>query len=110
MWGRLDPGIEPVSPPLAGGFFFKKMLFVYLFMAVLGLHCCSGFPLTAASGGPSSCGKGASQCSGSSGFRASALGVWASVVMAHGLSACGSQTLEHRLNSCGSQSWLLQGM
>ena len=27
---------------------------------------------------------------------------WVSVVVAHGLSSCGSQALEHRLNSCGA--------
>ena len=104
MWGHLDPGIEPGSPPLAGGIFFKKMLCIYLFMAVLGLHCWASFPLVAASGGHLSHGAGASHCSGPSCFRASALGAWASVVVAHGLSSCGSQAVEHRLNSCGSQA------
>ena len=31
-----------------------------------------------------------------------ALGAQASVVVAHGLSSCGSQALEHRLSSCGT--------
>ena len=54
-------------------------------MAVLGLHCsarashCGGF------------------CCG-----AQALGMRASVVVAHGLSSCGSQALEGRLSSCGT--------
>ena len=30
---------------------FKKIIFIYLFVAVLGLHCCVGFSLVAASGG-----------------------------------------------------------
>ena len=30
--------------------FFKIILFVYLFLAVLGLHCCVGFSLVAARG------------------------------------------------------------
>ena len=30
--------------------------------------------------------------------------MWASVVVAHGLSSCGSRVLEHRLSSCGSRA------
>ena len=30
--------------------FFKKITFIYLFMAVLGLRCCWGFSLVAAGG------------------------------------------------------------
>ena len=37
MWDLPGPGIEPVSPALAGGFFF---FFFNLFLAVLGLYCC----------------------------------------------------------------------
>ena len=33
-----------------------KNNFIYLFMRVLGLHCCSGFSLVAASRGDSVCG------------------------------------------------------
>ena len=57
MWDLPRPGLEPVSPALAGRFsttvppgkptifFFKQdlyiylILFIYLFLAVLGLHC-----------------------------------------------------------------------
>ena len=39
-----------------------------------------------------------------------ALGVRASVVVARGLSSCGSQALEHRLSSCGARALLLRGM
>ena len=41
---------------------------------------------------------------------AQALGVWASVVAACGLSTCSSGTLEHRLSSCGAWAELLQRM
>ena len=34
----------------------------------------------------------------------------ASVVVAHGLSSCGSQALERRLRSCGARAYLLRGM
>ena len=35
---------------------------------------------------------------------AQAVGVQASVVVAHGLSSCGSQATEHRPSSCGAQA------
>ena len=41
---------------------------------------------------------------------AQALGAWASVVVARGLSSCGSQALEHRLRSCGARAQLLRSM
>ena len=56
MWDLPGPGLEPVSPALAGGFlttappgkspgesFFKNkfIYFIYLFLAALGLHCCA---------------------------------------------------------------------
>ena len=66
-------------------------IFIYLFLAALGFHCCVQ--------ALSSCGEQrllflavhgllivmASLC-----FRAWALGVWASVVVAHRLSSCGA--------------------
>ena len=79
-------------------------------MTALGLRCCTrAF---------SSCGKRglffvavpglliavASRC------RAQALGVWASVVVVHGLSSCGSRALERRLSSSGARALLLHGM
>ena len=87
--------MEPLS-----FFFFLINLFIYLFLAALGLRCCTrAF---------SSCGKRgllfvavrglpivvASLCCG-----ARALGVQASVVVARGLSSCGSRALELRLSS-----------
>ena len=41
---------------------------------------------------------------------ARALGTWASVVAAHGLSSCGSRALECRLSSFGAQVQLLRSM
>ena len=38
------------------------------------------------------------------------LGTWTSVVVARGLSSCGSRAIEHRLSSCGTRAWLLRGM
>ena len=34
--------------------------------------------------------------------------MWASVVVAHGLSSCGSWALERRLSSCGARAYLLR--
>ena len=76
---------------------------------MLGLHCCAWVF--------SSCGSRAlpflavlglliavaSRC------RARALGMSASVVVARGLSSCGSWALEHRLSSCGARASLLRG-
>ena len=85
--------------------YLLKNKFIYLFLAALGLRCCvRAF---------SSCGElgllfvavhglliaVASLCCG-----AWALGTWASVVAARGLSSCGSRALERRLSSCGSRA------
>ena len=79
-------------------------LFIYLFLAALGLCFCAwAF---------SSCGERGlvfvvvrglltavtSRCG------AWVLGAWASVVAAHRLSSCGSWALERRLSSCGSRA------
>ena len=85
------------------GFFFLFNKFICFFLAVLGLRCCvQAF---------SSCGKRgllflerASHCGGFSCCGAWTLGVQASVVVAHGLSSCGSQALERRLSSCGARA------
>ena len=76
-----------------------------LFLAALGLHCCArAF---------SSCGEWellfvagarASHCGGFSCCGARAVGMQTSVVVARGLSSCGSQSLEHRLSSCGARA------
>ena len=56
------------------------------------------------------CGARASPCGGFSCCRAWALGVQASVVVARGLSSCGSQAPERRLSSCGARAYLLRGL
>ena len=56
------------------------------------------------------CGVQASHCGGFSCRGAWALGTWASVVVAHGFSSCGSRALECRLSSCGTWALLLCGM
>ena len=85
-------------------FSFLFLNFIYLFLAALGLHCC----VWAFSG----CGEWgllfvvvhglvlvvASRCG------AWALGTQAPVVVARGLSSCGTRALERRLSSCGSRA------
>ena len=38
MWDLPGPGLEPMSPALAGGFLF---FFNYYFLFALGLRCCT---------------------------------------------------------------------
>ena len=66
------PSFHDFSPVT---FFFFINVFIYLFVAVLGLRC-----------------------------RARALGAQASVVVARGLSSCGLWALELRLSSCGARA------
>ena len=56
------------------------------------------------------CSAHASHGGGFSCCQARALGAWALVVVARGLSNCGSRALERRLSSCGAQASLLRGM
>ena len=49
-------------------------------------------------------------CGGFSCCGAQALGSQVSVVVAHGLSSCGSRALERRLSSCGTRALLLRSM
>ena len=66
--------------------------FICLGLAVLGLHCCvRAFSGLGEQGPLSGCGVGASHCSGFSRCSARALGMWASVVVVHGLSSWGTQ-------------------
>ena len=72
----------------------------YLFMAVLGLCCCTEFSLVVASRGSLHCGVWASHCSGLSCCGARALGRGS-------FSSCGLKVLEHRLGSCTGLAALL---
>ena len=56
------------------------------------------------------CGVWVSYCGGFSCCGAWALGEWASVIVARGLSSCGTWDLERRLSSCGVSAWLLRGI
>ena len=63
-----------------------------------------GLSLVVARGATLFCGAWASHCGGFSCCGARALGTWASVVVAQGLSSCGSRALERRLSSCGARA------
>ena len=76
--------------------FFFVHFYLFLFLAALGLCCCAQAILR--------CGSWASHCGGFSCCRAWALGAQASVVVALGLSSCGSRALERRLSSCGARA------
>ena len=83
------------------------VLFIYLFLFIYFWLCwvfvaVRGLSLVAMSGATLCCSARASRCSGFSCRRARALGVWASVVVARGLSSCGLWAPEHRLSSCGA--------
>ena len=56
------------------------------------------------------CSAQAYHCGGFSCCGAGALGAWASVVVARGLSSYGLQSLERRLSSCDAWTSLLHGM
>ena len=72
--------------------FFSCLLFIYLFLAVLGLCCCVGFSLVVVSGGYSLVAEHRLQAT------------LVSVVVACGLSRCGFQAVEHRLSSWSAQA------
>ena len=87
----------------ANFFFFLINLFIYLFLAVLGLCCCAWLSLVAASRGYSSL-----WCAG---FSSWWLLLLRSTGSRHaGLSSCGSRALECRLSSCGARAQLLRSM
>ena len=74
--------------------FSKKNIFIYLFLVVLGLHCCMwAFSRHSEQGLFSSCSAWALHRGGFSCCRAWALDAQASVVPAHGLSSCGTWAL-----------------
>ena len=78
------------------------LFFIYLPLAVLGLHGFAQVSLTVASWATLYCGVRAAPFGGFSCYRPQALGVQASVVAAHTLSYCGSEALKLGLSSCGT--------
>ena len=77
-------------------------LFIFGFIGSSLLHV--GFLSLQLVGATLRCGARASHCGGFSCCGAQALGARASVVVAHGLSSCGSRALERWLSSCGTRA------
>ena len=73
------------------------ILFISLFLAVLGLHCREGFSLVAASGGYSQVGRHGLLAVAASLVEHRLWSTRASAVVACGLRSCSSQAPEHRL-------------
>ena len=84
--------------------------FIYLFGCVGSSLLRAGFLQLQQAGATPRHGAQASRCDSFSCCGARALGVWASAVVARGLTSCGSWALECRLSSCGAWAWLLHGM
>ena len=95
-------------------FFFINLFILFIYLFIFGcvgsslLH--TGFLQFRRAGASLRCIVRASHCGGFSCCRARALGARAAVVVARGLSSCGSRALECRLSSCGAQAQLLRGM
>ena len=72
---------------------------------MLSLHCCSGFPLAASSGGYTVVAvHGLLIVMASLVVENGLQGARASVVVVHGLGICNSWALEHRIESYGAQA------
>ena len=93
-------------------FILRELYYFYLFIfgCVGSSLLRAGFLQLRRAGATLRCGVWASHCGGFSCCRAQSLGVRASVVVACGLSSCGSRALECRLSSCGAQAQLLRRM
>ena len=79
-------------------YFFNKFIYILFIFGCVG----SSLLLTLRCAGATlGCGAKASHCGGFCCCGAWALGMQASVVVAHGLSSCSSQALERKLSSCG---------
>ena len=96
---------------------FLSFSFFLSFLPSFLLSCCvgslllhTGFLQLRRAGATLRYGARASPCGGFSCCGARALGAWASVVAARGLSSCDSWALERRLSSCGARAQLLCGM
>ena len=80
-------------------------VFIYLVLTVLGLQCCAGFSLVAASGSSSLVAVGRCLIVVASLVAEHRLyGAQAPVVVVRGLSRCGSWALEHMLSSCDTRA------
>ena len=79
-------------------------------MAVLSVHCCTGFSLVAAGRGSSLGAVCGLLVAVASLVEHGLQGLWAPVLVAQGLCSCGSGALEHRLSNCGAWASLFCSM
>ena len=100
---------------------FKKYIFypryvplcpspLYIYLAMLGLHCCMGFPLIAVSRSHSLVVVHRLLTAVVSLVDYVLQGIQASIVVVHGVINYGSWVLEHRLSNCGTLAQLFHGM
>ena len=91
--------------------FFKKKIYLFIYFWLHWVFVAArGLSLQLWQVGAALyCGAQPSHCDGFSCCGAWALGARASVVVACGLSSCGSRALERRLSSCGTRAQLLHG-
>ena len=85
-------------------FFFNKFIYLFIFGCVGSSLLHAGFLQLWRAGATLCCGARASHCGGFSCCEARALGIRASVVVACGLSSCGSLAVECRLSSYGARA------
>ena len=91
-------------------FLFINLFYLFIFGCIGSLLLRAGFLQLGRAGATLHCSARASHRGGFSCCRAWALGAWASVAVARGLSSCGLRALECRLSSCGARAQLLRGM
>ena len=89
---NLDPFLLPHN--------FFVILFTYMFLAVLDLHCRAAFLQLQWVSGATLLGSVLALIAAVSLVGRRPQGVWASVTLARGLHSCGSLALEHSLRSC----------
>ena len=91
-------------------FYFLIKFYLFVFRCIGSSLLRAGFLQLWQAGATLRCSAQASHCGGFSCCRAQALGARASVVVARGLSSCGSRALDCRLGSCGTWAQLLYSM
>ena len=91
------------KPVTSSSIFLHQVLFIYLFLAVLGLCCYKGFSLVEHRGAARVAVTGLLIAVVSLAAEHGLYGVATSVVAACGPSNCSSWAPEYRLNSCGAQ-------
>ena len=89
-------------------FLFFLNYFIYFWLCWVLLRV--GFLQLRRVGATLPCSARASYCGGFSCCGAQAVGAWASVVAARGLSSCGSRALERKVGSCGTRASLFRDM